>query len=143
MVASNSAPFAGLPLASELRGFSRGTDFIQGLIMVVGLAVLSLVALAELGGFGGMVLAVNQANPATLVWMGGKTFAAFAGSVVGLLGIGLGYPGQPHVLTRYMAAKDSNVIKKGVWVALGWAPRGTGRTKRPTIAPICKYRSVC
>jgi sodium/proline symporter len=96
------------------------TDFIQGLIMVFSLVVVSLMAVQSLGGFSVMLLEVEQASPTTLEWMGGKSIAAFFGSMVGLLGIGLGYPGQPHVVTRYMAAKNTQVIKNGTWIALGW-----------------------
>ncbi len=96
------------------------TDFVQGLIMVAGIVILSLVALVELGGLSGMIAQVNEANPGTLALMGGKTVPAFLGGVVGLLGIGLGYPGQPHVLNRYMAAKNEKVIRDGWWIALGW-----------------------
>jgi sodium/proline symporter len=96
------------------------TDFIQGLIMVFGLVVVSLMAVQSLGGFSSMLVEVEQASPTTLEWMGGKSIAAFFGSMVGLLGIGLGYPGQPHVVTRYMAAKNTQVIKNGTWIALGW-----------------------
>jgi sodium/proline symporter len=96
------------------------TDFAQGIIMVLGLVILSLVALASLGGFSGMIAEVGKASPETLQWMGGKSTAVFLGSTVGLLGIGLGYPGQPHVVTRYMAAKNTETIEKGTWIALGW-----------------------
>ncbi|MFQ5672944.1 MAG: sodium/proline symporter [Nitrospinales bacterium] len=96
------------------------TDFVQGLIMVVGLAVLALAAVASLGGFDGMIRQVNEASPEVLSLMGGKTTAGFFGSAIGLLGIGLGYPGQPHVLTRYMAAKETKTIRNGTWIALGW-----------------------
>jgi len=96
------------------------TDFIQGLIMVIGLVVLSLAAVLELGGFSVIAQKVNEAAPTALTLMGGKTIPVFLGSMVGLLGIGLGYPGQPHVITRYMAAKDSKTIKKGMWIAFGW-----------------------
>ena len=96
------------------------TDFIQGLIMVLGIALLASVAVFHLGGFGGMVEKVRQASPDTLAWMGGKTTAAFFGSLVGLLGIGLGYPGQPHVINRYMAAKDTKTIERGAWIAICW-----------------------
>ncbi len=96
------------------------TDFAQGIIMVLGLVVLSLVALTSLGGFSGMIVEVGKASPETLQWMGGKSTAVFLGSMVGLLGIGLGYPGQPHVVTRYMAAKNTETIEKGTWIALGW-----------------------
>jgi sodium/proline symporter len=110
------------------------TDFIQGLIMVVSLIVLALVAFAELGGTSGMMEKVNAAAPEALSWMGGKTIAAFFGSVVGLLGIGLGYPGQPHVITRYMAAKDTQTIKRGVWIAIGW---GTSIYTSAILLGIC------
>ena len=96
------------------------TDFIQGLIMVVGLVILSLTAVLELGGFSVITQKVNEVAPTALTLMGGKTIPVFLGSMVGLLGIGLGYPGQPHVITRYMAAKDSKTIKKGMWIAFGW-----------------------
>jgi sodium/proline symporter len=96
------------------------TDFVQGLIMVVGLVLLSGVALVSLGGIGGMVEHLSQSHPQTLDWMGGRTVGAFFGFMVGLLGIGLGYPGQPHVLNRYMAAKDTQTIRHGMWIAMGW-----------------------
>jgi len=96
------------------------TDFIQGLIMVVGLVVLSLAAVIELGGFSVIAQKVNETAPTALTWMGSKTIPMFLGSMLGLLGIGLGYPGQPHVITRYMAAKDSKTIKQGMWIAFGW-----------------------
>ena len=96
------------------------TDFVQGLVMVIGLVILSLVALIELGGFFGMIQKVNQVAPMALTWMGEKTTAAFFGSMIGMLGIGLGYPGQPHVITRYMAAKDTKTIKQGVGIAFVW-----------------------
>ena len=96
------------------------TDFAQGIIMVLGLVILSGVALGSLGGFSGMIAEVGKTSHETLQWMGGKSTAVFFGSTVGLLGIGLGYPGQPHVITRYMAAKNTETIKKGTWIALGW-----------------------
>jgi len=96
------------------------TDFIQGLIMVAGLVLLAGVAFFELGGGAEMARKVREADPGALTWMGGKAPAVFFGSVVGLLGIGLGYPGQPHVITRYMAAKNTATIERGLWIAMGW-----------------------
>jgi SSS family transporter len=96
------------------------TDFAQGIIMVLGLVILSGVALASLGGCSGMIEEVGKASPEPLQWRGETSTAAFLGSTVGLLGIGLGYPGQPHVDTRYMAAKNTKTIEKGTWIALGW-----------------------
>ena len=51
---------------------------------------------------------------------GGATGMGLLGWVVGLLGIGWGYPGQPHVLTRYMAARSRRVLRQGRLIAIIW-----------------------
>lgn len=51
---------------------------------------------------------------------GGATGMGLLGWVIGLLGIGWGYPGQPHVLTRYMAARSRRVLKRGRLIAIIW-----------------------
>ena len=38
-----------------------------------------------------------------------------------MLGIGLGYPGSPHVVARFMAAKSEREIARGRVIALTWA----------------------
>jgi sodium/proline symporter len=61
---------------------------------------------------------------------GGDAFFSFAGGMAGLLllgwiiemlGIGLGYPGSPHVVARFMAAKSKKEIMRGRFIALTWA----------------------
>ena len=42
------------------------------------------------------------------------------GFVIGLLGIGLGYPGQPHILSRFMAIKDKKSVRQGGTIAITW-----------------------
>jgi len=51
---------------------------------------------------------------------GGKVGLALLGLILGALGIGLGYPGQPHVLTRYMAAENRQAIARGRVIAIAW-----------------------
>ena len=52
--------------------------------------------------------------------LGGAAGPALLGWILGLLGIGLGYPGQPHVLTRYMAARSRRVLKRARVIAIVW-----------------------
>jgi sodium/proline symporter len=54
---------------------------------------------------------------------GGPPVAGIAavGFVLGTLGIGLGYPGQPHVVNRFMALRDERALRDGRIIALGWA----------------------
>ena len=41
--------------------------------------------------------------------------------MLGTLGIGLGYPGQPHVVNRFMALSDAAALRRGRVIAIGWA----------------------
>jgi sodium/proline symporter len=96
------------------------TDIVQALFMVIALIGMPLILLARLGGFGEFMTAARQIDPELLSWNYGKVGFAMLGFVVGLLGIGLGYPGQPHVLSRFMAAKDKATVKTGSKIALVW-----------------------
>ncbi|MBD3235682.1 MAG: hypothetical protein GF330_03150 [Candidatus Eisenbacteria bacterium] len=52
--------------------------------------------------------------------LGGLSGPALLGWLLGLLGIGLGYPGQPHVLSRYMAARSRRTLRQGRLIAIVW-----------------------
>jgi len=41
--------------------------------------------------------------------------------VLGTLGIGLGYPGQPHVVNRFMALRDDRSLRRARVIAISWA----------------------
>jgi sodium/proline symporter len=62
-----------------------------------------------------MVGGEDMADP-----FGGAVGAAMLGWVIGLFGIGLGYPGQPHILTRFMASKSIASLRRGRVIALAW-----------------------
>ncbi|TKJ38452.1 symporter [candidate division LCP-89 bacterium B3_LCP] len=94
------------------------TDLIQGILMAFGLVVMPIVAFFAVGGAD---VVLNAApNPEFFTWAGGKTGSALFGLIVGLLGIGLGYPGQPHVITRYMGAASDEVIRRGRIISIVW-----------------------
>lgn len=96
------------------------TDVVQATFMVVALVGMPLVMIVKLGGYGEFLAVAQQTNPELLSFGSDETGFAMVGFVVGMLGIGLGYPGQPHVLSRFMAAKDEATIKKGSRIALAW-----------------------
>ena len=96
------------------------TDFVQGLIMVAALTAMPLLALGAAGGYGPLLSGLQRLDPALVSVAGGKTGFALFGLVTGLFGIGLGYPGQPHVLTRYMAASSGEKIRQTQVIAMVW-----------------------
>ncbi|UCE60995.1 MAG: sodium/proline symporter [Phycisphaerales bacterium] len=105
------------------------TDFLQALLMVGTLVVFPIYLLATKGGFGFIedsLAGITNSDGLTLLgWTPDKTGMAFMGFLLGAgaLGINFGYPGQPHVLIRFMALrKHSEVIVGGIvsfiWGAL-------------------------
>ena len=98
------------------------TDSIQGLLMVVAGIVLPVVALAAVGGIGAMTDGLeeigNAGSPVSNGALGAMTGVFF---VLGLSGIAINYPGQPHVVNRFMALKDERSLRQGRIIALSWA----------------------
>lgn len=78
------------------------TDTIQGIFMIIALLVLPVIAILGIGGFGSFF---EQSS----VLSDGHFFNPMAlsvGALIGFLGIGLGSPGNPHIIARYMSIKD-------------------------------------
>lgn len=95
------------------------TDTVQGLLMAFTAMLLPSVALTAVGGWN--ALNVGLANIAA----DGITVPTYGvgaiGFVVGILGIGLGYPGQPHVVNRFMALRDAKALAQARLIAITWA----------------------
>jgi sodium/proline symporter len=114
---------AGIILAYTITGGFRAicwTDIIQASFMFIALIVMPIVVLSKLGGYGNFLDGVQEVDPDMLSFTYGKAGFAMLGFIIGLLGIGLGCPGQPHILSRFMAAKDSSTIKKGRIISISW-----------------------
>jgi len=126
----NIPPVAGMAIGAVLVLFYTAaggllavswTDLIQGIIMLLTLAVLPLAVLAELGGPGTLQSKLGALGGSYLAWTpGASKWAAFS-AVAGSLAIGLGYMGQPHLVLRFMAIKSPDDVRKGRLIAVGWA----------------------
>ena len=105
------------------------TDSVQGLLMAFSALLLPLLALVSVGGplqladslFADGAAAQSATRATTGLWTGQSTLPAAIGFVLGLFGIGLGYPGQPHVVNRFMAIRDAAAIVRGRRIAVAWA----------------------
>ena len=93
------------------------TDTLQGLLMAATAILLPAAALATVGVEG---LFANAPEGYVSLTRNMAPASAF-GFIFGLLGIGLGYPGQPHVVNRFMALRDDRSVAAGRVIALGWA----------------------
>jgi sodium/proline symporter len=111
-----------ITLVTSLGGFRAvaWTDLFQGLLVAGALIALPLYAVMRLGGFGALIQSLGSIDPDLLTAAGGRVGPALWGFVIGQLGIGLGYPGMPHVITRYMAARDDREVQRLQVIAMLW-----------------------
>lgn len=98
------------------------TDFIQGSLMFVALLMVVIMGWAAVSGWPGITAAMEARNPELL-----DMFSNAAGepmtmiATASLLGWGLGYVGQPHILARFMAARSATeTIPQARRIAMSW-----------------------
>lgn len=115
---------AGLVVAYTIAGGQRAvawTHLLQASMMVGALVVVPLAGLAAAGGPGALAGMLRAADPSLLSLWGGAHGWGALGLVLGWSGVGLGYPGQPHVLTQYMTGRSARDVRSGWWISIGWA----------------------
>ncbi len=98
------------------------TDSVQGILMAASALLLPLLALLAVGGPVTLIESITTTDSSGLeLWTDQSTLPAALGFVFGLFGIGLGYPGQPHVVNRFMAIESEQAIVQGRRIAVSWA----------------------
>ncbi len=95
------------------------TDTLQGMLMLLVAILLPVVAVVALGNAQGSEQAMGLAGEGLSLSPSNAGIAGL-GFIVGCLSIGLAQPGQPHVVNRYMAARDDRAIRQGRIIALSW-----------------------
>jgi SSS family solute:Na+ symporter len=91
------------------------TDAFQAFFMIFALIFLPIIAIQDLGGWSVMIEQL-QLQDASLIDPAALTIGAF----IGFAGIGLGSPGNPHILSRYMAIDDPRNLKFAAVVGTFW-----------------------
>ncbi len=91
------------------------TDMIQAMIMLAALIILPAIALHDFGG-PNLVLKQLAAQDHGLI----DPYAIGFGGLVGFLGIGLGSPGAPHILVRYMSVENPQQLRASALIGTIW-----------------------
>jgi len=122
---STSLFIGGLIIVSYtfLGGFQAvsWTDVFQGIIMLAAIVFVPIVAISINGGITNTFFSIEKINPNLLNMFSlknGETIPLL--TIISLLGWGLGYYGQPHILARFMAIENSNKINRSRKIAMIW-----------------------
>ena len=97
------------------------TDFVQGMLMLIGLLVVPIIAWGFVGGDFSNLLAqsgVNSEHYMSLMYNGDHPITVT--EILSNLAWGLGYCGMPHILIRFMAIKNEKELKKSSVIAIAW-----------------------
>ena len=89
------------------------TDFVQAIIMVIGMVWILVATLIAVGGFTAGNNAIGEINPNMLtMWGADLGFQGQWGVILGaLLVFSIGYMGWPHVVVSHMAMKKPSVAR--------------------------------
>lgn len=97
------------------------TDFFQGIIMFFAIITVPLLAIHAMGGFTATTARLEPTGSGFLHLLeraDGKPIPLLA--IVSLLAWGMGYFGQPHILTRFMAIRSPKEIRPARQIAMTW-----------------------
>jgi sodium/proline symporter len=92
------------------------TDTVQATLMIFALILTPVMVVLASGGADSAMLAIEAQAPEHFDILRGTTFVG----IVSLLGWGLGYFGQPHILARFMAADSVQSISKARRISMAW-----------------------
>ena len=92
------------------------TDTVQATLMIFALLITPVFVILALGDIGAALETIEQVKPTAFNMFHGLSFMA----IVSLLGWGLGYFGQPHILVRFMAAKSSAAMPNARRISIAW-----------------------
>ncbi len=92
------------------------TDTVQATLMIFALIITPIIVLLATGGIDTTFLAIEAKDPTSFDMLKNTTFIG----VISLMGWGLGYFGQPHILARFMAADSVKSIAKARRISMTW-----------------------
>jgi sodium/proline symporter len=92
------------------------TDTVQASLMIFALLLAPIMVVIKLGGLSQAWAAIAAISPNYVDYFSGTS----AIGIISLLAWGLGYMGQPHILARFMAAKDFATLKTARRIGMAW-----------------------
>jgi len=95
------------------------TDFAQGMFLLLALAIVPVIAFFHIDQVDTLFTAAENRNISLSIlpkWSFSSLFSILSLTV----GWGLGYFGQPHILTKFMAIRQADDLRKSKYLGMAW-----------------------
>ncbi len=91
------------------------SDAVQACFMIVALVAVPVIAILDRGGLLAVLRELRAFDPTHI-----DPLALSVGVIIGFLGIGLGSPGNPHIIVRYMSIADPDHLRASAVIGTVW-----------------------
>ncbi|ELY3803389.1 sodium/proline symporter PutP [Cronobacter sakazakii] len=92
------------------------TDTVQASLMIFALILTPVIVIFAVGGLDDSLAVIKQKSIENIDMLKGLNLVA----IISLMGWGLGYFGQPHILARFMAADSHHTIVNARRISMTW-----------------------
>lgn len=86
------------------------TDFLQGILILVGIVALPILMIMEIGGWNEFISQANATNPDLLSMTAGDVGTALMIAILGWVTFAMGTIGQPQSLMRFQAIQSDRLF---------------------------------
>lgn len=94
-------------------------DLFQGLFLMVVIVAVPLIVMPQVGGFGGIsqALEIHHLTKSLVPNLQAETLWQI---LIAFCGWGIGYFGQPHIITKFMGIRKVKDMRKSMAVGMSW-----------------------
>ncbi len=96
------------------------TDLFQALFLICMIIMVPFLAYTTLDDGWNTILAVAQSKKISLSFVPDLSFTSVLAIIFLIMQWGLGYFGQPHIVTKFMGIKETSELNKSKYVGMAW-----------------------
>lgn len=96
------------------------TDFVQGMFLLCVIVLVAILSYLHIPGGWATIEAVANQRSISFDWIDSYSIYGLMGIVFSTLMYGLGYFGQPHIITKFMGIKSPSEMTKAKYLGMTW-----------------------